>query len=69
MYKERWDVSFATICCLLMPSSGIQQEKITLKHSRSDNNFEEGTGEEIGDGRRENGTMDVRSYEAGQDKK
>ena len=30
---------------------------------------EEGTGEEIGGRRNQNVTMDVRSYEAGQDKK
>ena len=30
---------------------------------------EEGTGEEIGGRRNENATMDVRSYEAGQDQK
>ena len=34
-----------------------------------DMGFEEGTGKEIGGCRNENATMDVRSYEAGQDQK
>ena len=34
-----------------------------------DMGIKEGTGKEIGGRRNENATMDVRSYEAGQDKK
>ena len=34
-----------------------------------DMGIEEGTGKEIGGRRNENATMDVRSYEAGQDQK
>ena len=47
MCTECWDVQFATICCLLMPSSAVIQllgysawEKgLALKHIRSDKYF------------------------------
>ena len=38
-----------------------------LIHGGRDMGVEEGTGKEIGGRRNENATMDVRSYEAGQD--
>ena len=48
MCKECWDVQFATLCCLLMPSSAViqllgyssgEKDSIALKHIRSDNHF------------------------------
>ena len=47
MFKECWDVKFAIICCLLVPSSAVTQlfgysawEKgLALKHIRSDKHF------------------------------
>ena len=49
---------------------GVQNSGKTSTDVRGrDIGVEEGTGKEIGGRRNENATMDVRSYEAGQDKK
>ena len=49
---------------------GVQNSGKTSTDVRGrDMGIEEGTGKEIGGRRNENATMDVRSYEAGQDQK
>ena len=49
---------------------GVQHSDNTGTDARGrDTGVEEGTGKEIGGCRIENATMDVRSYEAGQDQK
>ena len=49
---------------------GVQNSGNTSTDVRGrDMGVEEGTGKEIGGRRNENATMDVRSYEAGQDQK
>ena len=55
---------------VMILGEGVQSSGKTSTDVRGrDMGIEEGTGKEIGGRRNENATMDVRSYEAGQDQK
>ena len=70
-----WDFLFLVACSIIWGCSNSQGEGVQNSGKTStdvrgrDMGVEEGTGKEIGGRRNENATMDVRSYEAGQDQK